>query len=100
MLSVQQSIVANNRKESYPKTLQGTNAHALLCGSDTPAAAAQQPQQQPAWARRRFWFAPAPHAMLHRGGVASGGSILLFQTSVSRCAFAGLTEVHHHEKPC
>lgn len=56
----------------------------LAAGASQQGATAEQ---GPAltWACRRFWFGPAPHAMLHHGGVLTLGSrIMLFQTSLAR----------------
>ena len=75
---------------------QGTNAHVVLAAR--PAAHLQQPQcgvgaaaSAAAWARRRHWYAPAPHRLLLACSTSSGarGSS---STSTFHCR---LQRAHH-----
>ena len=54
---------------------QGTNAHAMLVqGSDLPDEPRAGGSQ---WQRRRFWFAPPPHALAHSVAAASPAAVRL-----------------------
>ena len=69
-------------------TLQGTNAHVIMChteGSDSTATAVKDVL----WQRRRLWFAPSPHLLLQRALVAARGIVQL-ATLLSRTQLAYL----------
>jgi hypothetical protein len=56
-------------------TMQGTNAHVIMChteGSSAAAGVANVP-----WQRRRLWFAPPPHLLLQRALIAARGVVQL-----------------------
>jgi hypothetical protein len=67
--------------------MQGTNAYALLCAVEEGEPAGVKHQQPLPWMRQRFWYSPAPAAMLHSGGVSAhaGSTTMVFQTALSRC---------------
>lgn len=56
--------------------VQGTNAHVVMChtdGSSVPVSAAAETT----WQRRRLWFAPPPHVLLHCALAAARGTVQL-----------------------
>lgn len=54
---------------------QGTNAHAVLVtGSTLPG---EPPLAGSQWQRRRFWFAPPPHALAHNVSAATSATVRL-----------------------
>jgi hypothetical protein len=68
---------------------QGTNAHVLLAGRTSDAAAAAETVARPvSWQRQRFWFSPEPHLLV--GLVRAAGKALAFQVNLSQAKHAHL----------
>jgi hypothetical protein len=57
-------------------SLQGTNAHVIMCHTDSSSTAAAAVKDIP-WQRRRLWFAPPPHLLLQRALVVARGVVQL-----------------------
>ena len=74
--------------------LQGTNAHAILQQAPARQQLMDAAKAAP-WQRKRFWFAPVAHALLHTAlawrASATGLSVAL-QTHTSHAALAYLND--------
>ncbi len=63
--------------------VQGTNAHAVLCAADSTVSERDSTARQ--WRQQRFWYTPAPNAMLHSASVAAGGFLIRLSSQFGRC---------------
>lgn len=72
-------------------SLQGTNAHVLLCRANDAAAVAtaRAAAETTAWQRRRLWFAPPPHVLLQAVRM-TGRGVAQLHTMLSRAHLAYL----------
>lgn len=62
---------------------QGSNAHAVLCASEA-APVGLSASGGHHWRHQRFWYTPAPHAMLHVAAAALDGQLTRFTAQFAR----------------
>ena len=79
-----------DRSNELRVTLQGTNAHVIMCHTGGSGSAAVNAMDTP-WQRRRLWFAPPPHLLLQRALGAARGIVQL-ATLLGRSQLAYLSD--------